>query len=419
MRYWFGPWVWHADVMGGMWRMPEGSMFAIDYRSLDGRSRSGGSPIGYGVFATPSHITLGSEYESLGGLDDPWGSSPRLRWQSAFKLPEAMQANTLRDVLWETITVQGDPTGEERVKPLLPDHRRRMRVCMGGTLVEKRFNPSGPEALVGLDLLRRDYLRVRQESIDGLLLNRRGDPDRQKHLKFLGSLVEKYRLNYRTFQGSSPDERPIRPETTFNEDWDRADTEDMDNDLDWTEVSGAWNIHSNSCRYQGGAVVGVLRAEHSLSTDDQYCQGPVSVLGADAAVGTITRWHASADTGYEGYPYTGGSDEMVIVSRVAGSRTGIASGAITTSLPETYRMESDGSTQTGYQAGVQRCQVTDTAITANLQFGVMAYENPSGQDPKIDSIEASDFVAGGLNPLLFFADDMRGNMTDMSGGMRG
>ena len=180
--------------------------------------------------------------------------------------------------------------------------------------------------------------------------------------------------------------------TTITEDWNCADADSPDCDLDWTEVSGDWDIVSNAIQLVSGAGNLFLRAESDLASDDHYAQ-VVFVTGPGTTnYGPVCRFAAAATTAYLGIHRTAPWETFRVVT---GSFTQIATGATPARADgQTLKIQADGSS---IQMFVNGSSVvgpsTDTNITGNTRCGLMG--NTSSGAENFDNFEAADLAAGG------------------------
>lgn len=394
MRYWAGPFVWDL-MMGGAWRPPAGALATLDLRSPVECGQTVTSS-GRALFVTANTTNLGANYTNLG--TDPTAvlsGAQKASWQSLFGLPNALSALTLQEALWETLTIQADPTGLDRCHPIIPSGRE-FQLWLGGNLAfSRRFASDAPEWAPSIDLLKRVYRQVRQETLDGV------HPPLH-YRKVLGYWVRKYGLPYRNFQPADlPDEADIEPTTTYSENFDGTDGDVIGNLLTWTETSGDFDRASNKVVLTtNDGTERDARAEHDLSSADHYVQAVIgSVAGLDVGMGPACRFSASARTFYYCYPYGIGTPKIWLYKKVSGAITQLGNTAVTYALPESYKVEANGSTIKAYQSGTERLSVTDTAITGNLRGGIWGYRN-AASSATLDNWSAADLAAGILYPQL-------------------
>jgi len=394
-RYWLGPWVWDTRDHP-RWMAPDGATGALDLRSLLLCAQRAGVP-GLGIFVTPAEHHLGSEYVDL-GVDLTGQASLRQRsaCETLLRLPWVARAAPVREVLWDLLTVQADPTGEDRCLPLVPMSNRRYQIVLGHRLVRHdRFRLQDPESRLLLDLLQRQYRARRQDALDGRL-----PPDHYR--KVLGAWVEKYGISHRAFQpGDLPDEAPLRPTTVITESFNKANN-GLGPDLAWTTFTGsAANVKVFSNQAFGeNAPETESRADTDLSTDDQYAQ---LVFGAGYTggvnfTGALCRKDSSATrTHYRWGKFNSASGAWELRKFVGGVETNLDSTYVSTaSAGQVFRVSADGSTIKGYHIGsppTERVSATDTAITGNLRCGFFIKSDASLAG-FLDNFEAGDLPPG-------------------------
>jgi hypothetical protein len=411
-RFWLGPVIWS----GTHWHSPAGVAGWIDLRSVAACAQRGGSPSGFGIFVTADGTDLGSSYENLGtDPQSPWGASARARWKAALDMPQALQSNTLRGALWETLTIQSDPIGDYRVRPIMPTEVRQMECWLaGGLLQSKRFRVADPESTPVLDLLRRQYRKVRQDSLEGRCRNARGQVDQRHYLKFLGYLERQYGIGYRAFQSANlPDEAPLTPETTLNETFNTADSTTLGPVYTWTEYTADVEIdrfevagNQVACDTLGGADQ-AARANADLSGANHYAQLNVTALGAggnNVWMGAAVRFSSSVHTCYFA-SIRQVNDTNAIYKIVAGVSTELGTPAsVTVSLPAIVKCQADGTTLKSYWDGAETESITDSAIdgvtVGGLRCGIQGFNafgdltNATG-----DSWEAADLGGAEATPI--------------------
>ena len=387
-RYWLGPWEWQAGDMPH-WRAPALASPLIDLRS---NAQCAGivTPVGFGVFQTANGVSLGASYENLGTDPlSPWNSQTQRRWRSALLLPSTLTANNLRDAIWETLTIQSDPTGFDRAKPLVPTIQRVYR--FGGRSLA--FALGAPESAPVIDLLKRTYRQIRQESLDGKMFVN-GAPDLEKYRKVLGSWVRKYGIDYRNFQPADvPDEEPLTPATTITDAFTDTNGTALNahttgGGWSWNEGADSWDIQSN----QAGKDVNTGGGNHcyadtALSSDDHYSQATIATYNEDA--GLVVRV-AGATENYLAR-YENGGTQYEIFKRVSGTYTSIAnSGGVGSWLNgDVAYLEVNGSDLNYKKNAASVLTVTDTAVSGQLRCGMTC----GGTVDAFDDFEAADLAA--------------------------
>lgn len=185
--------------------------------------------------------------------------------------------------------------------------------------------------------------------------------------------------------------RVVAGGATITEDWNTADQDSPDVDLNWTEVVGDWDVVSNKIRLISTAGAYSLRAEHDLDSADHYAQADVTWSATANRGGTAVRFAAAAETFYNGFGIAN-TDNAVIRKTVAGTPTDLASVARTIGAETLLvRTEVSGSSLKLFIAGVEVTSVTDTSITGNLRTGLYG-THPAGTTQEFDNFQAGDLV---------------------------
>lgn len=389
-RFWLGPVPWLSDLQGARYQAPALALGWIDLRSL----AQCGTPnvVGNGFFVTPNAANLGSSYTNLGtDLERVLTTNQRNLLQSQLGLPQQPVSDILGTIIYDAITRQADPTGQDRCLPLVPTVKRDFEIWLAGVKVRSRpFARDGLEAAPLRDLLQRAYRRIRQACLDG-----QAPPEHYR--KVLGYWVRKYRLAYRWFQPLDlPDESDLAPTTTITDNFDGIDSTTLGKQLTWTEVSGNhWSNTSNQAIITGGgAGIKSARADHDLSGTDHYSQA--DYITADSANGLVflgpaARFDSAANTFYAARIFAQTAN-YEIAKCVAGVVSDLGGDTVeTVSTPDTLKTECDGSTISGYFNGVVGPSVTDTAITTGTRCGLCG-NSTGGPITTLDNFEAADLA---------------------------
>jgi len=400
MRYWLGPipWVTFLDGEGveqGYYAAPSPSLGWIDLRSFAQCATPNAPGEGFGFFATSDDVDLKSEYTLLGeNVRAGVTTKQRQLVADALRTPEILIGDTVADMIYDALTRLADPIGDDRCLPLVPTVGRKFELWIAGEKsLSKPFDANGPETAPLQDLLRRQYKAIRQDSLDG----KTDTPDRYQ--KVLGSMVEKYGLDYRWFQDATvPDEQPKKPETTITESFNTSDGDTLGPDLTWTEVAGDWDIVSNRAEMMSnfGSTSRCARAESDLSSSDHYGQCSVVYTSSGYFTGPAARFSSSAQTFYSGQAHGhsfAATHEVVKV--VAATRTSLGSASDPITTPVTIKCECNGSTIRELSAGVQKVSLTDSTISSGTRCGIVAYDPSGSTNPQLDSFEAADLGGGG------------------------
>ena len=399
--YCLGPYEWRSgDGAGGFaWTPPEGTIAAIDLRSLPAMGRRGRTPRGVGLFVTDR--TLNSDYTFLGrALDDHLTPETKSAWRSLVHRG-ALTSARIVDALWETLTIRADPTGATAPRPLTPTHRGSLAIMLPrhGRISAKRFSPDLVEWANIREALRHDYRRLRAES------TARGS---ELHRRTLSWWAAKYHVPYREFQAADVrDETPLPHETTITDDFNRVDADppsDSGEGWGWTQVQGSnWMIASNRLHIEDGSYANHrLRAESDLSGTDQQVDADIEwPLASTRSAGLMARYSSSADTGYWADARADAAKDR-IGKVVNGSTSGLLNNDMHTpgpGSPIACTFTADGSNLRWVVAGVCDISTTDTSITAGTRSGLrgLAFNTDC---PFWDNFLAKDLAPVAMNRSL-------------------
>ena len=433
MPHWYlASWEWETVAGPSHWRAPAGAVAAIDLRSLSAQGTPGPTAAGSGFFGFNATQTLpGAEYFG-DDLTANLNLNRRNAWRNKLSIATALDNTRLVDVLAETLGQKATPGGNVRAKPVIPTSAGRIEIWAGTKVFDRDFGGTGDVCWPNIQAMHQDdYRSVRLRCLafanaienctegDGSLAARTcslfafrngvtfatakttlAQRFRDKFKRYLGGLTRKYRRWTMARQLFIPadltDEGELPPETTITDDFTRADGDTIGNQLTWTEVAGDWDTASNAASLTTfGTDARTARAESDLSSDDHYSQTVITGLGAgtnDCLAGPVARFDAAANTGYWTFAYQF-DDKIYLRKIVTGTPTNlVAAVAITLSIPEAYKVECDGSTITGYQAGVSRIgPTTDSAIAGNTRCGIGGYKSTGSV--VVDDFEAADLAA--------------------------
>ncbi|HUT35048.1 MAG TPA: hypothetical protein VNE39_16275 [Planctomycetota bacterium] len=379
--YYLGPWQWGGEPEG--WHAPSGTVGAIDLRALADQAAAGPEPRGVGLFATTD--PLGAEYLFLGdALDAPLSDAQAEEWVRLVGIG-GLDARTVLDALWETLTERSDADGQHGPLPLDCTTAGVLELHLAGHSLVKsaRFQPKDEHWKQLRKLRQAEYKAIRKEVL-------KGTQKTNLHRMLSGIWARKYAVDYREFLGSEPDEPPVRPETTIAESFDKADSDDLGPDLPWTDLIGNFRVLSNQA-YTSSTSHSESRADSDLSSSDHYAQADFCI----AHTGVRARQSASARTCYSLH-LSASDSKLRIYKQITGTYTQLAvtASAITPALPEPYRISCDGSSLKGYQAGVERISTTDTAIPTGTRGGIYGYRYGGAEPARIlDNFEAADLAA--------------------------
>lgn len=400
MRAWLGPWVWET-VIGPAphWRMPNGGLGCLDLRSLSAQATPA-VVLGRGLFLTDDSTDLGSAYREV---QPTLNAARRNAIQAFLGLPDSVTALTRAGLILDLLTRHSRPTGDTFARPLMPQHDGRMRVRLGEADFEHQLDPASPYWSKIQRVYQEDYRRIRQDALDGKMRGVDGQPASDFHRKWLGHLVRRKHLGFdwRLFIPSDlPVEEPLDPTTTITDNFNRANSSTLGTSSEgwsWTEQEDpdGLEILNNQARLSTTGDK-TARADSDLDSDDHYGQILIAartIVSALAGHGPTARHSASALTFYLFHVQSNDANEK-LYKRVTGTFTALtADASITQSIPDTMRIDCDGSILTGDYNGVDIFgNVTDTAITGNLRCGFYGGITGASNTIDIDDFEAADLA---------------------------
>jgi len=388
MYAYFAHWDWVTEGGMSFWDAPyaEKCIGRLDMRSLPQCGQHGGRPDGEGFFFYPTPSIDGMD--ALGSLEDHVNHSNRIALKKQLKNPDDIPDMNIRDILWWLLVTQGDPTGQERWKPLRGSPRTGIRLYLAKKLIrQEAFDHNHPAWPGTLAVFQEDYRRLREQCL-GVASDH--------YLKFLDAKSKIYGVPSEVLlEGSGLPSEGIKPsETSVSDNFNRGD-EELGVSSDWTEVAGDWEVQSNQ-------VVALTQtnmvAKHNtaLSSDGHYAQvvcdsesGPTN----EAEMGVLIRKHATdATLTYYAAWLDYYADNWMVYKRVGGGFTLIDwdSYALTPGTPTTIYMENtEDDLMTVKVGGVTQYSGTQSDITGNLYVGMHGYK-ASAAKPLGDDFEAGD-----------------------------
>jgi hypothetical protein len=389
------PWI--EEDGGGYWGLPPGTIGSVDLSAVGARNR---------VF-----VTSDLPYVVAGDILATFGSGARLdqhalsgrernNWNSLLGV-SIPNGTILLDALWNILTVQADPDGLTRAKPIMPTHRGVLELHLGGhSLVRSEQLPEDPTLHPAWPVMQRvfrnDYRAI--QSRDETLAR-----------KWLGAQRLKLRVSEERVSELLIDDdlervAPLRPTTTILDDFNRADSTGLG--ANWITPHGRWDVVSNQAKSTGTNANDDARHETELSSADMYVQ-----VAANVPVGTSQNRVCSRHNG--GGPttrawYLGlihGNGTMQLWRLVSGStftKIGVDV-SVTWANGDILRIESDGSSHRVLRNGVEVVvPVTDTNITGPAFAGISS----NSANNIVDDFEAADLLAGGDDLVLVVAEAM-------------
>ena len=374
-------WQWLADGIDSRWEAPiAGNVGGIDLRSIPQMSLAGGAFQGWGLFTYPGPVAISGALSLGNNLSVNLSTPIKNAIRNRLGIASAFAGSTLLDVLWEILTSKADSTGLLRCKPLMPTTQGNLELHLGGfSLVRSEqfqafTHPHWPQVLA---VLQNDYRRVREE------YQAIGLPDVPR--KVLGSWKEKYHVaDHRVFLPPDlPDEGWLPPSTVITDNFNRAN-ESLDVGP-WVEVVNNWFIAANVASTDGGSN-GLARHTTALASDNHYSE-IVKTLN-DLGCGAAARISLDASPNQDCYFVRLKGTTIAFKKVINGTITDLDTDrAYTETLPDTIRIEVDGSSMKSYFNTVLEHNFTDASLTGNLSAGM---DCRGGDD--LDNFEAADLA---------------------------
>jgi len=420
LNYYFGPW--QRDAEQGAWVAPSGTVGLLDFGSLNdcALSPSAIDQRGIGLFCIPRSLTLPSEYDLLDS-----GDCREIQVIDAHRnIVEAVlgvrieAGGTLAEAC-AALFAAGDPTGQERWKPLTPTREGVYEIHLGGhsTIFARKFDGPADKTWNKLkDLLRHDLQRhddeckaeakalkdaakeLRKQNRNGnskkaerekqaAAMDARADKVENHAEKVLDAMCRKYKCDPIELSQTI---RRGNAKTTISDAFDSAIGNYTSYEAStWANASGACGKTTNDTTHN------VMRFDdYSLSSADHYCQAEVLWSFDPLYFGPAARFSSSAGTCY----HVSGEWKADLYKMVTGTRTWLGRGTIAHAnvSGETWKIDCAGSTITGWVTGGDNCVLTDTSISSGVKFGLYAYRvNLSPYFLRFGSIDATDGIATG------------------------
>jgi hypothetical protein len=397
MRWHIGPWRWVSDEDGERYEGPEGTVSAIDFRSIPEQSIAGNHMSGVGLFRVDGPTP--SEWEEIGqGNWHDIKADKRLRDLFPRRARRRLDADDLIGLIRQSLN-QGDPTGQEFCKPLMPGTLGTIEVSIAGQRHAERFQwGRSKESNVVRDIIRAD--------MDELIERCGKEQDerrKQHHRRVLDMLCERYGVDdwkefvkpnrVKDILGRLPHE------TSLTDDFTRADQTGLgtaSGGWSWGSVTAGINIVSNRAR--STADNNASRAESDLSSADHYAESSIIQSAATTrSLGVRCRYAAAANTAYEATSNGVSTASFVLKRIVAGVATTLSTvDRGTTVTTRTTRITVSGSNLDYWEDGVSKTTATDTNITGNLRCGIGKSGTQQTGTQEWDDFVCSDGAAGGI-----------------------
>lgn len=392
------PWTWDAAEL--CHKPPVGAVSVLDLRRL-GQQGFAGPTDDESLFAWPDGVSVPNDLVSLGsGYIATLQPSTAARNELRLKLGLAKNpaGATLVDCIADVLGALSDPTGATGPKPLMPAADGTLEIQLAGhsrvwsqTIDPANLMSANPNSrhnrirdviragidtaddVGGLELARKvlgSWLLTMGVSREELKLGAPG-----KMLQWQRLLSTKVKLKH------AAKLTPKEPKTSFAETWpnDCADIEATAQDQSWATLNAdgfydtlkvvSGTVRSSSA---GGAQEKLGICSAAVSSEDHIVTGAFTIGDeANASVYVTARNAASAGTFYC-HGVARPNQYRRTYKAVAGTLTELYGGSSepVEASGKTFGVRCSGSTITGSATGLAERDVTDTAITGNLQGGV-------------------------------------------------
>lgn len=325
-------------------------------------------------------IQLGSSITS------PVSISPRI-FENDLEYPTfSLTGTTLGDLFFELLIEDANRLSDR--KPLSPNRNLVFTVKMDET---RLFNKSIIDEPDSWEVVRKrieiDYDKLRTESLKN---------NDELYLKWLGLQASKYRVDYRIFLGTNPDEGTVSPATIHSDDFDCADQAALGCDLTWTEIAGDHDIDTNEARNTANQF-SLSRAEHDTSDDDVKVTTNTGTFTGTIATSGVTIRHDNSVETYYACRYRPRSGTNTWIYETTASSAAILTSQETSPTPATgfnaVICEINGSAIDFTLAGTLELSTSDSSITGNTRGGIIDSGN-GGDRIRWSEWQIEDLAAG-------------------------
>jgi hypothetical protein len=419
--YALGPWVANPDTVMGGWVPPLGARCNVDLGSLPDCGQATGDSRPRAFFGFDPETPPGLDYLTLGRGDcRELRPAESVRQSAESLLGVSLVGETVVDWLWSAI-LDGDPTGANRWKPLVPTHLSDLQLHLAGhSLVRSERFRWGQHAHTNRlrDLLRADfaqtvgelrseYGRLRAEAA------KEKDPRRKAQLeaaaealkddkqagKILTATANKYRIDPREI---STEVEPRKPSTTLTESFDGTDLSALGPSYTWAcDATYGMVIYGNAAvKYSNSsssAAERTARCNTTLSGADHSVSSINCVIraggGATIQSGAAARLKADRTDYYMMFgSEASGAYQVLLGKYVASVYTGIGTGDTTAWSGKTFVTEPNGSTITGKLDTTTKYSPTDTSISSGTGVGIYMLREGAGVYSDIGNWSAADLA---------------------------
>ena len=394
--YYMGRWEWYQEIGTkalatdfDYWRCPGGNCAGlIDLRSIPQMSRAGGTPEGYGFFVYEEPQLNPSLYYLGNSLNYPLIGSQKQWIEENLSLVQGITQSTILDVLYtDLLILNGDPTGQDRWKPLRGSLKTGVKLYLANELVKREEFTQDHRAFQGtIDVFQADYSRLKSE---GMAIEHLRKVTGAKMQALFGRMDDDL---LEPLLGPNAADGWGRPSTTITESFPGT-SDTFGGDLSWTEVLGDYdNVSDKGVDNTANDGWGSARADSDLSSDDHYTEVITTWTGDNSsAAGPCVRFAAGAETHYV-FTLNASGDDAKIRKVVTGTVTDLDIKPFTLAAEtKTVKLTVDTTTLTGLVGGVQTNTTTDVAISSNLRTGLRSYTGaPLFPIHQFTSFEAAD-----------------------------
>lgn len=286
---------------------------------------------------------------------------------------------TVLDAAWRIFGELADPTGVDRVKPIMPGRDGFRELHLGGLVKREPFTWGiGPEFSNVRAVVRQGFAIIKAEDIA------RGS-DHYKRVG--GGLERKYGKPLSEILGYPEESLP--PKTIFVDTFVEPDN---DTALEshtptgtpagtgWTKVdaNGIMTVKTATDRLLTTANYSTFPAAYrlndALGSVDHFAQIEQTVQPGDAGrfTGPCVRFAASAETFYHGLMRQANGDADIQMNQ-AGTNSNIALGTWSPTWPSTVKLDISGTSLDLLVDGVSKTTVTHTDITTGVHVGIATH----------------------------------------------
>ena len=385
-HYYLAHWEWHCETEDECyWRSPGGNaMGLVDLRPLPAQGKKE-IPEGYGFFAYDQKVSIPGSIYLGDSLDFSLTDQQKAQVRTALNITDPLQSHTIVDILWDTLTVHADPTGQTGPKPLQGKQGSPVQLHLGGHSIIKQESFTEEHRQRAIAVFQADYERNKKAYPKETLQKWTGATMQELYGRMDDDLASEI------VPQAYKDNKPLwkKPETTFTDDFGDADfTPDwtVTGGLNWVETGGTLSLNAaglNEIRMGG-------TNDPVLSSDNHYAQVTLSNTGTTInRTGPSCRNSTDAGAGrdYYGFGFGASRNAPRLYKVINGSVTDIGvDGSITWSNGDTLKIQVDGSTLTGHHNGTLVKSETDTALTGQLRCGLRARNTADD----FDDFEAAD-----------------------------